>query len=68
MEVPFTWFATGWYVIGWSEEFEQGQSKPLHYFGEDLVGYRDDNGEIHVLTGHCKHLGAHLGHMESECG
>ena len=62
MEVPFTWFATSWYVIGWSEEFEQGQSKPLHYFGEELVGYRDDNGEIHVLTGHCKHLGAHLGH------
>ena len=46
MEVPFTWFATGWYVIGWSEEFEQGKTQPLHYFGEDLVGYRDDDGAL----------------------
>ncbi|MEV0355537.1 Rieske 2Fe-2S domain-containing protein [Nocardia sp. NPDC050697] len=62
MKVPFTWKVTGWFMIGWSAEFPQGQSSPLHYFGEDLVAYRDDAGELHVLTGHCRHLGAHLGH------
>ena len=32
MEVPFTWFATGWYVIGWSEEFEQGPDQAVALF------------------------------------
>ncbi|MFW0785807.1 Rieske 2Fe-2S domain-containing protein [Gordonia sp. CPCC 206044] len=62
MEVPFTWKVTGWFVIGWSPEFPVGEARPLRYFGEDLVAYRDESGELHVMTGHCKHLGAHLGH------
>ncbi len=62
MEVPFTWKVTGWFMIGWSPEFPVGEVRPLHYFGEDLVAYRDESGELHVLEAHCKHLGAHIGH------
>jgi phenylpropionate dioxygenase-like ring-hydroxylating dioxygenase large terminal subunit len=62
VKVPFTWKPTGWYMIGWSAEFATGQARPLRYFGEDLVAYRDDHGELHVLQAHCRHLGAHLGH------
>ncbi|MGW0044890.1 Rieske 2Fe-2S domain-containing protein [Rhodococcus sp. NPDC003348] len=62
MKVPFTWKVTGWFVIGWSAEFPTGESRALHYFGEDLVAYRDEAGDLHVMTAHCKHLGAHLGH------
>ena len=36
--------------------------RPLRYFGEDLVAYRDESGGLHVLSGHCRHLGAHIGH------
>jgi 3-ketosteroid 9alpha-monooxygenase subunit A len=49
-------------MIGWSAEIRAGTVKPLRYFGEDLVGYRDEDGDLHVLDGHCLHLGAHLGH------
>ena len=49
MKVPFTWFPTG-------------TARPLRYFGEDLVAYRDESGELHVLQAHCRHLGAHLGY------
>src|ERR1700737_1598302 len=49
-------------MIGWSPEFPVGEVRPLHYFGEDLVAYRDEHGELHVLEAHCKHLGAHIGH------
>ena len=45
MEVPFTWKVTGWFMIGWSPEFPIGEVRPLHYFGEDLVAYRDESGE-----------------------
>ena len=62
MLVPFTWKVTGWFMVGWSPEFPAGEARPLHYFGEDLVAYRDEAGELHVLEGHCKHLGAHIGH------
>ncbi|MBL7498670.1 Rieske (2Fe-2S) protein [Frankia sp. CNm7] len=62
MKVPFTWKPTGWFMIGWSLDFPTGQVRSLRYFGEDLVAYRDDNGELHVLAAHCRHLGAHLGH------
>ena len=62
MKVPFTWKVTGWFMVGWSLEFPVGEVRPLHYFGEDLVAYRDTSGELHVLEAHCKHLGAHIGH------
>jgi 3-ketosteroid 9alpha-monooxygenase subunit A len=62
VKVPFTWKVTGWFMIGWSAEFPAGGVRPLRYFGEDLVAYRDASGELHVLSGHCRHLGAHIGH------
>ena len=62
MKVPFTWKVTGWFMVGWSAEFAAGETRPLRYFGEDLVAYRDEVGELHVLSGHCRHLGAHIGH------
>src|SRR5947208_6782703 len=60
--VPFTWEVTGWFMIGWSAEFAAREVRPLRYFGEDLVAYRDESDELHLLDGHCKHLGAHIGH------
>jgi 3-ketosteroid 9alpha-monooxygenase subunit A len=62
VKIPFTWKPTGWYMIGWSIEFAKGEVRPLRYFGEELVAYRDEGGALHVLNAHCPHLGAHLGH------
>ena len=62
MKVPFTWKVTGWFMVGWSPEFPIGEVRPLHYFGEDLVAYRDEQGDLHIMEAHCKHLGAHIGH------
>ena len=62
MDVPFTWKPTGWFQIGWSGEFPVNEVRPLKYFGEHLVGYRTEAGALHVLTAHCPHLGAHIGH------
>lgn len=62
MKVPFTWRPTGWFMIGWSADIPPGTATPLRYFGQDLVAYRTEAGDLHVLDGHCLHLGAHLGH------
>jgi len=39
-----------------------GAIRSLRYFGQDLVAFRTDDGALHVLDAHCRHLGAHLGH------
>jgi 3-ketosteroid 9alpha-monooxygenase subunit A len=62
VKVPFTWKPTGWFMVGWSAEFPVGEVRPLHYFGEELVAWRTDDGELQVMDAHCPHLGAHIGH------
>jgi len=51
---------TGWFQIGWSTDLEAGDVRQLHYFGEDLVAYRDHAGTAHVMDAYCRHLGANL--------
>jgi nitrite reductase/ring-hydroxylating ferredoxin subunit len=52
----------GWYFVGYCDELAPGEVRPLHYFGRDLVLFRDENGRAGMLDAHCPHLGAHLGH------
>jgi len=59
---------TGWFQVGWSKDFEPGTAAPLRFFGTDMVAFRTEAGELHVLDAHCAHLGAHLGHGGSVNG
>jgi phenylpropionate dioxygenase-like ring-hydroxylating dioxygenase large terminal subunit len=52
----------GWFAVDWSRELREGDVKPIHYFGEDLVLFRTRSGVARVLDAFCPHLGAHLGH------
>ncbi len=52
----------GWFAVEWSRDLHEGDVKPLHYFGEDLVLFRTRSGQARVLDAFCAHLGAHLGH------
>ncbi len=57
MPIPF-----GWFGVGYSDELKAGESKPLKYFGKDLVMFRTESGAVKVLDAYCPHLGAHLGY------
>lgn len=59
---PFPPYANGWYRVAYSGEVAVGEVQSLHYFGRELVLFRDEQGAAHVLDAHCPHLGAHLGH------
>ncbi|MBH8561895.1 aromatic ring-hydroxylating dioxygenase subunit alpha [Nostoc sp. CENA67] len=59
---PFTSFPNGWFRVGYSNELAIKEVKPLHYFGQDLVLFRTEDGIAHVMDAHCPHLGAHLGY------
>jgi 3-ketosteroid 9alpha-monooxygenase subunit A len=51
---------TSWFQVGWSTDLDVGDVKALHYFGKDLVAFRDRTGAFCVLDAHCRHLGANL--------
>ena len=57
MSIPF-----GWFGVGYSNELAVGEVRPVHYFGRELVLFRNENGEAGLLDAYCPHLGAHLGH------
>jgi phenylpropionate dioxygenase-like ring-hydroxylating dioxygenase large terminal subunit len=67
---PVTPTPDGWYAVALSDEIAPGQVQPIDCLGEDLVLFRTESGEAHVLEAHCVHLGAHLGHggrVEGDC-
>jgi 3-ketosteroid 9alpha-monooxygenase subunit A len=54
-------FPRGWFVVAFSDEIAVGQSVKMRYFGEDLVAFRGEDGQVHILEAYCAHMGAHLG-------
>jgi phenylpropionate dioxygenase-like ring-hydroxylating dioxygenase large terminal subunit len=52
----------GWFQVAYADELLADELYPLHYFGRDLVAFRDETGAARVLDAHCPHLGAHLAH------
>jgi phenylpropionate dioxygenase-like ring-hydroxylating dioxygenase large terminal subunit len=52
----------GWFAVEFSRNLREGDVKPIHYCGEDLVLFRTRSGEARVLDAFCPHLGAHLGY------
>lgn len=61
--VPF-----GWFVVSWADELKPGEVKPVEYFDQRLVLWRDDHGAPHVNDAFCPHLGAHFAYGGSVAG
>ncbi len=59
---PFPPYPNGWFRVAYTSELAKAEVKSLHYFGRELVLFRDEEGEAHLLDAYCAHLGAHLGH------
>jgi nitrite reductase/ring-hydroxylating ferredoxin subunit len=54
-------FPKGWFCVGEQADLAPGELRKLHYFGQDLILWRGEAGDIHVMDAYCPHLGAHLG-------
>lgn len=52
---------SGWYSISSSADLAAGDVVSVVAVGRELVLYRDQSGDAHVIAAHCPHLGAHLG-------
>jgi phenylpropionate dioxygenase-like ring-hydroxylating dioxygenase large terminal subunit len=59
--VPFG-VPNGWFAVAQSDDLKPGETKNAHYFGRDLVIWREHGtGTPHVVDAYCPHMGAHLG-------
>lgn len=59
---PFPAYPNGWFRVAYAAELGPGDVRALHFFGRELVLFRGEAGEAHLLDAYCPHLGAHLGH------
>ncbi len=58
-----------WHPIALAEELPANSApKPVRFFGEDLVLFRDDHGKPGLLDIHCSHRGADLSYGRVEDG
>jgi nitrite reductase/ring-hydroxylating ferredoxin subunit len=58
---PMPPFPDGWFLIEESEKLQGGEVRPIRYFGQDLVLFRNELGAAVILDAHCPHMGAHIG-------
>jgi len=58
---PFHPYPNGWFVVAFSDELPVRGVVPVHYFGQELVLFRTEDGVARVFDAYCPHLGAHLG-------
>jgi nitrite reductase/ring-hydroxylating ferredoxin subunit len=53
-------FPTSWYAVSTTADLKPGQLQPLQLFGERLVLFRTQSGQVGLLFATCPHLGADL--------
>jgi 3-ketosteroid 9alpha-monooxygenase subunit A len=53
-------FAKGWYCVAESAEVTEDSLKPVTALDQQLIVYRDADGQAHAADAYCPHLGAHL--------
>lgn len=58
---PLSMKPTGWFQVAWSDEVPVGAVHAVKYFGQDMVAWRSEAGNVTVMNAYCEHLGAHLG-------
>jgi 3-ketosteroid 9alpha-monooxygenase subunit A len=59
---PITRFARGWHALGLAAQFRDGNPHSITAFGQKLVVFADDTGQLNILDGYCRHMGGDLSH------
>jgi len=57
-------FARGWHCLGLIRDFGDGKPHAINAFGQKLVVFRTDDGNINVLDSFCRHMGGDLSQGE----
>jgi 3-ketosteroid 9alpha-monooxygenase subunit A len=63
-EAAPTRFARGWHCLGLERDFRDGKPHQVSAFGEKLVVFAGQDGEVKVLDAYCRHMGGDLSQGE----
>jgi 3-ketosteroid 9alpha-monooxygenase subunit A len=55
-----TRFARGWHCLGLERDFRDGKPHQINAFGQKLVVFAGQDGEVNVLDAYCRHMGGDL--------
>ncbi|RJL35919.1 Rieske 2Fe-2S domain-containing protein [Bailinhaonella thermotolerans] len=58
---PMQPYPTSWYRVADAAEVTEGAIHRVHYFGRDMILWRDKEGTAHAADAYCPHMGANLG-------
>ncbi len=58
-EAP-TRFARGWHCLGLTKDLGDGKPHSVNAFGQKLVVFRGEDGQLNVLDSYCRHMGGDL--------
>lgn len=58
---PFPSYPQGWFGVALAPELGPETVLTRRAFGQEIVLFRGEGGEVHALDPHCPHMGAHLG-------
>ncbi|KIU15551.1 Rieske 2Fe-2S domain-containing protein [Mycolicibacterium llatzerense] len=58
-EAP-TRFARGWHCLGLTKDLGDGKPHSFNAFGQKLVVFRGEDGQLNVLDSYCRHMGGDL--------
>lgn len=65
---PLSMTPTGWFQVAWSDEIAVRAVHRMKYFGQEMIAWRAESGQLTVMNAYCEHLGAHLGFGGSVVG
>ncbi|MUL65599.1 3-ketosteroid-9-alpha-hydroxylase [Mycobacterium sp. CBMA 234] len=55
-----TRFARGWHCLGLTKDLGDGKPHSINAFGQKLVVFRGEDGQLNVLDSYCRHMGGDL--------
>ena len=53
-------FARGWHCLGLERDFADGKPHQVEAFGQKLVVFAGEDGQVNVLDAYCRHMGGDL--------
>jgi 3-ketosteroid 9alpha-monooxygenase subunit A len=53
-------FARGWHCLGLERDFADGKPHQVEAFGQRLVVFAGEDGQVNVLDAYCRHMGGDL--------
>jgi 3-ketosteroid 9alpha-monooxygenase subunit A len=59
-EAAPTRFARGWHCLGLEKDFRDGEPHQVLAFGQKLVVFAGEDGQVNVLDAYCRHMGGDL--------